>query len=64
MALAILIAAVPMPEPPAWTRIDLARLQPGVVEQHVLHGAEADRRAGRCSKDTPLGTGHHERSGG
>ena len=28
----------------------LAGLKPGVVEQHVLHGRERDRRAGRVAK--------------
>ena len=41
----------------------LARFELGVVEQHVLHGAEPDRRAGRLSKLTPSGTGITSRSG-
>ncbi len=36
-----------MPDPPAWTRIDSPGSELGVVEQHVLDGAEADGRAGR-----------------
>ena len=38
----------------------LARLQLGVVEQHVLHGAEADRRAGRLLEGDALRHRDHE----
>jgi hypothetical protein len=36
------------------------RLQPGVVEQHVLHGAEGDGRASRVGQGDALRNGDHE----
>lgn len=46
---------MPMPEPPAWTRMDSPGLELGVVEQHVLDGAEADRRASGVLEGDALG---------
>ena len=56
IAFAILIATVPMPEPPACTRMVSPGLELGVVEQHVLDGGKRDRRAGGVASGcTPFG---------
>ncbi len=46
MALAIMMATVPIPEPPGMDEDGLAGLKLRVVEQHVLNGGEGDRCAG------------------
>ena len=62
--LASWIAAEPMPEPPAWTRIVSPGSQLGIVEQHVLDRAEGDRRDGRADvASTPGGAGTSRRAG-
>ena len=59
MRLASWIAAEPMPEPPAWTRIVSPGSSLRIVEQHVLDRAEGDRHDRRADR-VDAGRGGHQ----
>ena len=54
---------LPMPEPPACTRIHFTRLESRVVEQHVLDGGIGDGDAGGIAHVDAVGQLHHEARG-